>query len=330
MKQLKSLNTFGVSAQAKEWHPIKNFADWHQVIKKHAHEPLLIWGGGSNLLPVEDLCQPILYNQVFGKKVLATTDKKVLVEIGGAEDWDQTVRWTLEQGWGGLENLALIPGTVGAAPVQNIGAYGVELSSLIHSVLAWDKETQSEVEFSAESCDFAYRDSVFKRQPGRWFIHQVRLHLTPLEHHQLNLDYKPLATQNLTSAQAVYEAVTSIRTSKLPDPKKIGNAGSFFCNPIVEREVYESLQKSFPDLPAYPQKNGGYKISAAFLIQSAGWRGFRQKDAGVHEQQPLVLVNHGSTTGQEILSLAQSIQADIQQRYGVELVPEVRILQSEL
>ncbi|MER2099424.1 MAG: UDP-N-acetylmuramate dehydrogenase, partial [Pseudomonas qingdaonensis] len=234
--------------------------------------------------------------------------------------------WTLAQGLSGLENLSLSPGTVGAAPMQNIGAYGVEIKDVFAGLTALDRETGQLHEFALEQCDFAYRDSVFKRNPGRWLILRVRFVLNRAEH--LHLDYGPvrqrLSEQGIgqPTAQNVSDAICSIRREKLPDPAELGNAGSFFKNPVVSAELAQRVREAYPDAVGYPQADGQVKLAAGWLIEQAGWKGFREGDAGVHRLQSLVLVNYGQASGKQLHALAQRIQADVLARFGVALEME--------
>jgi UDP-N-acetylmuramate dehydrogenase len=265
-----------------------------------------------------------------GIHVLEDDGEQVLVEAEAGEPWHPFVQWTLQQGLAGLENLSLIPGTVGAAPMQNIGAYGVELKDLFAGLTALDRHSGELREFSLADCGFAYRDSLFKREAGRWVILRVRFALRRTV--RLHLDYGPLrqrlAEQGMTAPTAadVSRAICAIRSEKLPDPAVLGNAGSFFKNPMVSVELAQRLSAEHADLVAYPQDDGRVKLAAGWLIERAGWKGFREGDAGVHRLQALVLVNYGQASGQQLLALAQRIQADIFRRFAVELEIEPNVL----
>lgn len=324
-RSLKDCNTFGVEAAAR-W-----FADAHDEDEVRAalaaaavrDAELLVIGGGSNLLLTADLDAFVLRMASRGRRILVDEGERVLVEAEAGEAWHPFVLWTLEQGLGGLENLSLIPGTVGAAPMQNIGAYGVELQDVLHSLVALDRQSGERREFSVEECAFAYRDSRFKREAGRWLILRVRFVLsrTPL----LHLDYGPLRQylqqQGIGQPDAldVSRAVCAIRREKLPDPQVLGNAGSFFKNPLVSAAKAAALRAQWPGLVSYPAGEGRVKLAAGWLIEQAGWKGHRDGDAGVHDRQALVLVNHGRASGSELLALARRIQSDIRTRFGVEL-----------
>ena len=261
-----------------------------------------------------------------GIRLLEDDGERVVVEAEAGEVWHAFVLWTLEQGLSGLENLSLIPGTVGAAPMQNIGAYGVEIKDVFAGLTALDRHTGELREFSLAECNFAYRDSLFKQQAGRWLILRVRFALSRAMH--LHLEYGPvrqrLAEQGIEqpTASDVSRAICSIRSEKLPDPAVLGNAGSFFKNPLVSAVLAAELQLAHPGLIGYPQADGQVKLAAGWLIEAAGWKGFREADAGVHRLQSLVLVNYGSATGLQLLALAQRIQADIEQRFAVQLEME--------
>ncbi|MCY1276664.1 UDP-N-acetylenolpyruvoylglucosamine reductase [compost metagenome] len=329
---LKPYNSFGVDVQARE------FAEAHddqQVREALAYArqrslPLLVIGGGSNLLLTGDVDALVLRMASRGVRILADDGERVVVEAEAGEAWHPFVLWTLQQGFGGLENLSLIPGTVGAAPMQNIGAYGVELKDVFVSLTALDRESGELREFALADCQFAYRDSLFKRQPGRWLILRVRFALSRAA--TLHLDYGPVRQRLAADGIArptppdVSRAICAIRGEKLPDPAELGNAGSFFKNPLVSAEQADALRGLHADLVAYPQADGQVKLAAGWLIERAGWKGVREGDAGVHRLQALVLVNYGAATGQQLLVLARRIQADIAGRFGVELEIEPNVL----
>ena len=274
----------------------------------------------------------VLYINTRGKSIISETKDSVSVKVMAGENWHDLVLWTLDQDYGGLENLSLIPGKTGTAPIQNIGAYGVELKDVFESCEAMDVSSLEIREFSKEDCNFGYRDSFFKQEgKGKYIITSVTFTLSR-RNHLLNTSYAPLKAaleeNNITSPtiQDVSRAVIQIRSSKLPDPKKIGNSGSFFKNPVVAEDQWKILIKKFPAMPYYPQINGGYKIPAAWLIDSCGFKGKRMGDAGVHKNQALVLVNYGNASGNDILSLARTIQETVELKFGIKLLPEVNIL----
>ncbi|MGY2397630.1 UDP-N-acetylmuramate dehydrogenase [Pseudomonas sp. SDO5271_S396] len=325
---LKPFNSFGIDVRARLFAEARSDADVREaLLRAAAHDlPLLVIGGGSNLLLTQDIAALVLRMATQGIRVLHDDGVHVVVEAEAGEPWHPFVLWTLEQGFCGLENLSLIPGTVGAAPMQNIGAYGVEIKDVFAGLTALDRHTGELRDFSLDECNFAYRDSLFKHETGRWLILRVRFALSRAG--QLKLDYGPvrqrLAAQGIVEATPsdVSQAICSIRREKLPDPAELGNAGSFFKNPLVSQALATELQASYPDLVAYPQADGQMKLAAGWLIDKAGWKGFREGDAGVHKLQALVLVNYGGATGQEIAELARRIQQDIAERFKVELEME--------
>lgn len=329
---LKAYNSFAVDVAAR-W-----FAEAHDddqvrealVYAQQRQLPVLLLGGGSNMLLTADVEALVLRMASRGIRVLQDDGDRVLVEAEAGEPWHPFVQWTLQQGLVGLENLSLIPGTVGAAPMQNIGAYGVELKDLFASLTALDRHSGELREFSLADCGFAYRDSLFKQEAGRWVILRVRFALSRTA--ALHLDYGPLrqrlVERGVTAPTAVdvSQAICAIRSEKLPDPAVLGNAGSFFKNPMVSVALAQRLGAEHADLVAYPQADGRVKLAAGWLIERAGWKGFREGDAGVHRLQALVLVNYGQATGQQLLALAQRIQADIFRRFAVDLEIEPNVL----
>ena len=325
---LKPFNSFGIDVRAQLFAEAHSDDDVREALAYAAAEalPLLVIGGGSNLLLTQDIPALVLRMATQGIRVLQDDGMQVVVEAQAGEAWHPFVLWTLEHGFCGLENLSLIPGTVGAAPMQNIGAYGVEIKDVFAGLTALDRHTGELRDFSLEECNFAYRDSLFKHETGRWLILRVRFALSRASH--LKLDYGPvqqrLAGQGITEATPtdVSRAICSIRREKLPDPAELGNAGSFFKNPLVSQALATELQALYPDLVAYPQADGQIKLAAGWLIDKAGWKGFREGDAGVHALQALVLVNYGGATGHQIADLAQRIQRDIAERFKVELEME--------
>lgn len=325
---LKPFNSFGVDVRAQWFAEAHSDADVREALAYAAQHdvPLLVIGGGSNLLLTADIQALVLRMATRGIRLLSDDGSKVVIEAEAGEPWHPFVQRTLAEGLSGLENLSLIPGTVGAAPMQNIGAYGVEIKDVFAGLTALDRQTGELRDFSLQECNFAYRDSLFKQQPGRWLILRVRFILDRAAH--LHLEYGPvrqrLTEQGITQPTAtdVSEAICSIRNEKLPDPAVLGNAGSFFKNPLVSADCVARLKREHPDLVAYPQPDGQMKLAAGWLIERAGWKGFREGDAGVHKLQALVLVNYGGATGLQLLALAQRIQKDIFERFQVELEME--------
>lgn len=325
---LKPFNSFGVDVRARLFAEARSDADVREALAyavKH-DVPLLVIGGGSNLLLTADIQALVLRMATRGIRLLSDDGNKVVIEAEAGEPWHPFVQYTLAQGLSGLENLSLIPGTVGAAPMQNIGAYGVEIKDVFAGLTALDRQTGELRDFTLADCNFAYRDSLFKRESGRWLILRVRFSLDRAAH--LHLEYGPVR-QRLTeqgidqpTATDVSRAICSIRNEKLPDPAVLGNAGSFFKNPLVSAALVAQLKGEYPDLVAYAQPDGQMKLAAGWLIERAGWKGFRDADAGVHTLQALVLVNYGAATGLQLLNLAQRIQKDIGERFHVELEME--------
>ncbi|HVK93672.1 MAG TPA: UDP-N-acetylmuramate dehydrogenase [Noviherbaspirillum sp.] len=323
---LRPLNTFGIEAEAREYLRVTS-VDMLPLIKRETGWPRLVLGGGSNLLLTGDFDGFVLHMCTTGKEIVHEDADAVYVKAAAGENWHRFVQWTLEQGMGGLENLALIPGCVGAAPIQNIGAYGVELKDRFHALTAFDFESGQTFVLDKASCEFGYRDSVFKRRlRDRAVILDVTFALP--KRWQPNLQYgdvsQELSARGITTPTAcqICEAVIAIRTRKLPDPTMIGNAGSFFKNPVVSREQLNALTTRHPQLPSYAQVDGRFKLAAGWLIEQSGWKGKSLGAAGVYEKQALVLINRGGASGQEIAELAAAIQADVMSRFGVMLEPE--------
>ncbi len=292
--------------------------------------PQLVLGSGSNVLFTADWPGLIVQLRNGGIEHMGETGEHVLLRVGAGKPWDELVRWSLAQGLVGLENLILIPGTVGAAPIQNIGAYGVEVARSIECVEAWDRELERHVELPAADCAFGYRDSCFKRAPERWIITAVRFSLA--RHGALHMDYAgirgELASLRIDQPRAVHvaEAVQRLRTRKLPDPALIGNAGSFFKNPQVDAVCATALRTQEPDLPQWPQADGGSKLSAAWMIEAVGCKGLRAGDAGISEHHALVLVNHGTASGAQLWALAERVREAVHMRFAVLLEAEPRVL----
>ncbi len=329
-QSLQAYNTFGIDVNSALLAEFQTVDGLRELIHRYGNPPELLLGGGSNVLlraPIEGLT---CINRIGGIHIRERQGDSVLVEVGGGVNWHQFVLWALEQGFGGVENLALIPGTVGAAPVQNIGAYGVELADVFDHLEALEWQTDIIHEMSAADCRFGYRDSLFK-QPGqqhRFCITKVFLWLRQANYH-LNTSYGAIRQYLGTtppSPTAIARAVIAIRQSKLPDWRQFGNAGSFFKNPIVSAEQHDTLKATDPALPAYPQPDGTYKLAAGYLIDRCGWKGFREGAIGCYAQQALVIVNFGGATGESILAFSHKVAASVADRYGVQLEREVRIL----
>jgi UDP-N-acetylmuramate dehydrogenase len=341
---LKKLNTFGIDAQAQELivlSSLDQLATLHQILINHPdlqnNEPLHVLGGGSNLLIASDVTAPILKIELLGITLLRSDGNEHLIEAAAGESWHGFVRTCLENNWNGLENLSLIPGTVGASPIQNIGAYGVELKDRFESLRAWNWRTNEQRIWHRNDCQFAYRDSVFKKPEGKdWIVLSVTFALS--EETKVSTDYVDLKTELNQRAVAletatpmqVSDAVCAVRMRKLPDPAQLGNAGSYFQNPIISSSVAAQLKEQYPAMPQWPviatsQATGveaKTKVSAAWLIDQCGWKSYRQADAGVHEHHALVLVNYANATGHQLKKLAQSIQTSVHQKFGIGLHPE--------
>lgn len=328
---LKQYNTFGISAVAKKFATFSSIPELRAVLSKKEEEPLLILGGGSNILFTKDFDGLVLQNKIKGFEIVKETDDFTLVKAGAGESWHQFVLHCIENGLGGVENLSLIPGSVGASPMQNIGAYGVEIKDVFNELEAYHIPTGEIQTFNKEDCSFGYRESVFKNEKkGQYIITSVTYALT--RNHELNTKYgaieEELAKMKISSPtiQDVSNAVIAIRSSKLPDPKTIGNAGSFFKNPIVELKDLERIQKVHSTVPNYPAPNGRIKLAAGWLIDQAGWKGRTFESYGVHKKQALVLVNYGACTGNQIFDLSKEIIEDIWDKFGIRLEREVNIM----
>ncbi|QYA25520.1 UDP-N-acetylmuramate dehydrogenase [Gramella sp. MT6] len=329
---LKDYNSFGIDVNAEKFVSIENLEDLRTVLRKNYASELFVLGGGSNMLLTKDIKKTVIHIAIKGKEIIAEEENEVIVQAAAGENWHKFVLWTLEQDFGGLENLSLIPGNVGTAPIQNIGAYGVELKDSFLSCKAMNVQTLEEKEFDLKECDFDYRNSVFKnRLKGQYIITSVKFRLTKKDH-KLHTEYgaikSELEKQEISSPtiQDISNAVIAIRNSKLPDPKKIGNSGSFFKNPIIDKEKFEKLESDYSGVPSYHVSDNEIKVPAGWLIDQAGFKGYRSGDAGVHKDQALVLVNYGAATGQEILSLSQEIQQSIKAKFDIDLEAEVNII----
>lgn len=329
---LKNYNTFGIEAKAKSFVEVGNTAELAQILKEHQNEKLFILGGGSNMLLTQDIDALVIYVNLKGKNILKEDDDFVWVQGNAGENWHEFVLWNLEQNFGGIENMSLIPGNVGTTPIQNIGAYGAEIKDTMISCEAMHIKTQEIVTFTNAECKFGYRESIFKNEAkNQYVITSVVFKLTK-KNHKINTSYGAidgeLAKHNISNPtiQDVSKAVIAIRQSKLPDPKELGNSGSFFKNPIVPKEVYEKAHAQFPDMPHYTVGENEVKVPAGWLIEQAGFKGKRFGDAGVHTLQALVLVNYGNATGQEILNVSKDIQKTILEKYGIAIEAEVNII----
>lgn len=328
MTSLKPFHTFGTQANCRQIVNIYSVQDIFDFLTKGEND-FLILGGGSNVLFAGDYQGTVLLNRMKGIEVIDEDHEGLLVSAASGEIWHNFVMWSVAHQLWGLENMALIPGTVGAAPMQNIGAYGVEQISAFHSLEAIDLEEGTTRIFYKKDCAFGYRDSYFKQEgKGRYFITKVNYLLSKKP--QAVIDYadvKALLTEDVTSPLQVAEAVISIRTKKLPDPKKIGNAGSFFKNPVIDKDIYEKLKTQFDPIPHYPAGDK-IKLAAGWLIDQCGFKGKISGNTGTYQNQALVLVNHGNASGLEVLAFAKEIQHAVLNKFGIELEMEVNVIGS--
>lgn len=329
---LKPYNTFGLDSVAREFAEVKTLAQVRSLfLSRKGINNILILGGGSNVLLGQYFDGLVIQNSIKGIELIKETDDELWVEIGAGENWHDWVMFCVSRNWPGMENLSLIPGTVGAAPMQNIGAYGVEVKEFIESVKYIYLPDLSLQELSNEQCKFGYRESVFKHElKGKVFIYSVVFRIN--KKRSLNLSYgdinKVIADSGVLEPgiKEVSDAVISIRQSKLPDPKELGNSGSFFKNPEILKEQYERLKAEYPEMPGYETADAKIKVPAGWLIEKAGWKGKRVGNTGSHAKQALVLVNYGGASGEEIKNLAFEIINDIEARFGIRLNPEVNFI----
>ncbi|MCH9644692.1 MAG: UDP-N-acetylmuramate dehydrogenase [Gammaproteobacteria bacterium] len=333
-QSLKALNSFGIDVKTRWLAHIKSIDEAQQLFQDPQwHDtPILILGSGSNVLLINDFDGLVIKNEIMGIKEIKQDDKHVWLQIGAGECWHDLVLYCLEHNYAGIENLSLIPGTVGAAPMQNIGAYGVELASVFESLQAVKRSDGSLETFNNEQCQFAYRSSIFKRElKDQYCICTATLRLNKV-HDTLALNYGRIKHTleemgiDEPNIKNISDAVIQIRQSKLPDPKKIGNAGSFFKNPQFALKDFEEIKKRFPNIPRFPGENDTIKISAAWLIEKAGWRGKQLGKAAVYPQHALVLINQDGASGRDILTLAEKIEADVKQQFNIKLEPEVNVI----
>ncbi|MCE2611442.1 UDP-N-acetylmuramate dehydrogenase [Flavobacteriaceae bacterium D16] len=329
---LKDYNTFGIEAKARYFIEISSIEDLKEALKLKGYPELFILSGGSNMLLTQDLNRLVLFINLKGKALVEENDKEIVLRVMAGENWHDLVLWTLEKGYGGLQNMALIPGNTGTAPIQNIGAYGVELKDIFAGCEAMEIQTSKTSYFTKEECHFGYRDSFFKKEgKGKYIITSVDLLLSKKEH-KINMGYAPLKEEllqqgiNTPDISDIAQAVIAIRSRKLPDPKELGNSGSFFKNPVIPEDDFKKLKKAHPELPSYALGNQTHKIPAAWLIDQCGLKGKRFGDAGVHKNQALVLVNYGLASGEDILNLARLVQSQVKEKFGVLLEPEVNII----
>ena len=331
---LQPYNTFGIDVTAKYFTVLSSndaVAELLQspVFQSNKH---ILLGVGSNILLTKDFDGLVIKNEIKGITIVDESESEVVIKVGAGEIWHDLVCYAIDKNWGGVENLSLIPGTVGAAPMQNIGAYGVEIKEVIENISAIEIATGAEKIFAKEDCQFGYRESIFKHAlKNKFIISSVTLRLSKVNH-SINIAYGGLRDsphikdKETVTIQDVSTAVIEIRRSKLPDPAKIGNAGSFFKNPVIETETYNSLQKDYATIPGFKVNDNETKVPAAWLIEQTGWKGKAVGNVGVHKNQPLVLVNFGGGKGDEILSLAQQVQQSVYEKFGVKLQLEVNVV----
>ncbi len=327
---LKPYNTFGIEVSSSQFVEVNNLDELKSVLTTNSN-PLLILGGGSNMLFTQNFNGLVIKNNFKGINKVLENENEIVLKVGAGEVWHEFVMYCIANDYAGLENLSLIPGNVGASPMQNIGAYGVEVKDLITEVEAFHLIEHKLVLFSNLECDFDYRSSIFKTsQKGNYFITAVSFKLN--KNAQTNTSYGAIETElkvmgiDTPSIKDVSNAVINIRTSKLPDPKKIGNSGSFFKNPLVSKALKDNILVKYPDAPNYSQPNGEYKMAAGWLIEKCGWKGKRIGDYGVHVNQALVLVNYGNAKGSDIFQLSEDIIASVNQIFGIKLEREVNII----
>ncbi len=334
---LKTYNTFAIDTKAKYFSAFSTDDELLELLTHNSRLPKFILGGGSNILFTKDYDGFVLKNEIKGIEELHEDNEYVYVKVGAGENWHNFVLHCINRNWGGFENLSLIPGNVGASPIQNIGAYGVELSEMFSNLEAFHLQEKRIYNFTLGDCEFGYRDSVFKkRYKDQFAILNVtyRLRKHPVFHTNYGAITEELEKMGVKelSIRAISQAVINIRSSKLPDPAKIANAGSFFKNPVVNNVQYSILNAQYPTMPSYPQIDGTVKLAAGWMIEQCGpkdsvsWKGYRKGDAGCHERQALVLVNFGNATGKEIHNLSEEILQTVKEKFGLQLEREVNII----
>ena len=329
---LKAFNTFGIDAKAKNFISITNIPELLVALQLEEFSGYFVLGGGSNMLLTKDIETPVLHINNKGKRIVFKTEEEVVVEIQAGENWQEFVLWCIENDFGGVENLSLIPGNVGTSPIQNIGAYGVELKDTFVSCSAINIETQTQKVFKLKDCNFGYRNSIFKNEmKGKYIITSVVFRLTR-KNHTLNTSYgaiqQELESNHITNPtiKNVSDAVITIRERKLPNPKEIGNSGSFFKNPVISKSAFEVLQSKYEKVPHYVVSETEIKVPAGWLIEQCGFKGKRFGDAGVHKNQALVLVNYDNASGAEILDLSKKIQQTVFEKFNIAIEAEVNVI----
>ena len=328
---LKPYNSFGIDVKARQFASFKNTEELSEILTNDPRLPTLLLGGGSNILFTKDFDGLVLKNEIKGIKKINEDEDFVYIQAGAGENWHQFVLQCIENNWAGVENLSLIPGNIGASPMQNIGAYGVEIKDVFHELKAFHRKEKTNYTFGIKDCDFGYRESVFKRKyKDEFVIINVTYKLRKLpvfntSYGAIEQELERMGAKQL-SIKAVSDAVINIRSSKLPNPAEIGNAGSFFKNPEIDNVQFEMLKTQFPSIVGYPLVNGNVKLAAGWLIEQCGWKGYRKGDAGCHATQALVLVNYGNASGTEIYNLSEEILQSVKEKFSVLLEREVNII----
>ena len=331
--ELQSLNTLGIPAKARLFVSVESVEQLQHILRETQidEQRIFVLGGGSNILLANDFDGLVLQMDIKGKEVIKETEKHVWLRIGGGENWHRTVRYAVKKGWGGIENLSLIPGRVGAAPIQNIGAYGVELVDVFEELEAVELATAQNRKFQKEECEFGYRESIFKGPlKGKYAVTHITLKLD--KNPTINSSYGAIQSElekrgiESPTIRDISDIVIDIRNRKLPKPENLGNAGSFFKNPIIDTQEFERLQQSFPEMPGYALGDETTKVPAGWLIEEAGWKGKVLGNTGTYKQQALVIVNHGGATAEEVLKLARKIQQSVKEKFEIDLIPEVNII----
>jgi UDP-N-acetylmuramate dehydrogenase len=329
-QSLKNYNTFGIDAKAKEFIAVNTVDTLVEVVT--SAQDLFILGGGSNMLLTQDIQKLVVHVDLKGREIIEENEDFVIVRAQAGENWHEFVLWCIDQNFGGIENLSLIPGNVGTTPIQNIGAYGVEIKDTLFSCEALNRKTLQIETFTNAQCQFDYRESVFKNELKEQYIITAVLFKLTKKKHKVSTTYGAIETelskQNIQNPtlKDVSNAVIAIRQSKLPDPKELGNSGSFFKNPVISKEAYEKTKAIHPDMPHYVVSENSVKVPAGWLIEQAGFKGKRFGDAGVHKNQALVLVNYGTATGAELVALSRTIQQTILDQFGIAIEAEVNII----
>ena len=329
---LKKHNTFGIEATAKQFASVHSVEELKQILQENTSRKKFILGGGSNMLLTQNIDALVIHVDLKGKKIVEQNDDFVLVEAQAGENWHEFVLWTINQDFGGLENMSLIPGNVGTTPIQNIGAYGTEIKDTFFSCEAIEIQSFETKKFTKEECKFGYRESIFKNEAKDQFIITSVVFKLTKQKHKINISYGDIAAE-LTKKEIVVptlidvsNAIIAIRQSKLPDPKELGNSGSFFKNPIIPKSDFERIHLLHPEMPSYSVSETEVKVPAGWLIEKAGFKGKRFGDAGIHKNQALVLVNYGNATGQEILNVSKDIQKTVKELFDIEIEAEVNVI----